>query len=180
MSDALDDAAGDETPRDRSELSALRIVEANLDRPAHQAAVLELTRSYAREPIGNDGDLPAEVQRVLVERLRAHPTTIIMLAFDDERPIGIATCFLGFSTFAGRRLMNIHDVHVIRPAQRRGVGWRLLEAVEAKARELECCKLTLEVYEDNAAARALYRKFGFVSDPGREHERMNLFQQKPL
>jgi hypothetical protein len=74
----------------------VRIIEANLDDLGHQAAVLELTRSYAREPIGNDGDLPIEVQRVLVERLRAHPTTIIMLAFDDERPIGIATCFLGF------------------------------------------------------------------------------------
>jgi ribosomal protein S18 acetylase RimI-like enzyme len=36
------------------------------------------------------------------------------------------------------------------------------------------------VYEDNTAARELYRKFGFVSDLGREPERMNLFQQKPL
>jgi GNAT superfamily N-acetyltransferase len=161
-------------------MCAVRIIQADLDNPVHQAAVLELTRSYAREPIGNDGDLPDEVQRVLVERLRAHPTTIIMLAFDNERPIGIATCFLGFSTFAGRPLMNIHDVHVIRPAQRRGVARRLLGAVEAKARQLDCCKLTLEVYEDNTAARALYRKIGFVSDPGRKTERMNLFQQKPL
>ncbi len=180
MSDDVDDGAGDKAPRDRSELSALRIVEADLENPAHQAAVLELTRSYAREPIGNDGDLPAEVQQVLVERLRAHPTTIIMLAFDDERPIGIATSFLGFSTFAGRPLMNIHDVHVIRPAQRRGVARRLLEAVETKAREFDCCKLTLEVYEDNVAARALYRKTGFVSDPGRAPQRKNLFQQKAL
>jgi ribosomal protein S18 acetylase RimI-like enzyme len=88
--------------------------------------------------------------------------------------------FSAFSTFAGRPLLNIHDIHVIRPAQRRGVGRRLLEAVEAKARQLDCCKLTLEVYEDNTAARELYRKFGFVSDLGREPERMNLFQQKPL
>jgi GNAT superfamily N-acetyltransferase len=161
-------------------MCAVRIIQADLDNPVHQAAVLELTRSYAREPIGNDGDLPDGVRRVLVERLRAHPTTIIMLAFDDERPIGIATCFLGFSTFAGRPLLNIHDVHVIRPAQRRGVARRLLDAVEAKARQLGCCKLTLEVYEDNTAARALYRSYGFISDPCRQPERMNLFQQKPL
>jgi ribosomal protein S18 acetylase RimI-like enzyme len=76
--------------------------------------------------------------------------------------------------------VNIHDVHVIGTAQRRGVARRLLEAVEAKARQLDCCKLTLEVYEDNTAARELYRSYGFVSDPGREPERMNLFQQKPL
>jgi ribosomal protein S18 acetylase RimI-like enzyme len=180
MNGAIDDPPGEAAHDDRTAPRGLCIVEADLNNPAHQAAVLELTRSYAREPIGNNGDLSDDVQRVLVERLRAHPTTIIKLAFDDQRPIGIATCFLGFSTFAGRPLLNIHDLHVIRPAQRRGVACRLLEAVEARARQLNCCKLTLEVYEENAAARALYRKFGFVSDPGRQTERMNFFQQKPL
>ena len=31
----------------------------------------------------------------------------------------------------------------------KGVGRRLLEAVEGKARELRCCKLTLEVMDNN-------------------------------
>ncbi len=37
----------------------------------------------------------------------------------------------------------------------------LLERIEAKARELNCCRITLEVREDNAVARGLYRKVGF-------------------
>ena len=37
----------------------------------------------------------------------------------------------------------------------------LLERIEAKARELNCCRITLEVREDNRVARGLYRKVGF-------------------
>jgi len=39
----------------------------------------------------------------------------------------------------------------------------LLDAVEKEARGLGCCKLTLEVQENNHAALALYKSFGFVS-----------------
>ena len=56
----------------------------------------------------------------------------------------------------------------------------LLERIEAKARELKCCRLTLEVREDNLVARGLYRKAGFeevVAGP----ERAPLeFWHKPL
>jgi ribosomal protein S18 acetylase RimI-like enzyme len=37
----------------------------------------------------------------------------------------------------------------------------LLQAAEAHALRAGCCKLTLEVQEDNTRARALYRSFGF-------------------
>ena len=37
----------------------------------------------------------------------------------------------------------------------------LLERIEAKAHELNCCRITLEVREDNRVARGLYRKVGF-------------------
>ncbi|MGH7947959.1 MAG: GNAT family N-acetyltransferase, partial [Candidatus Binataceae bacterium] len=55
-----------------------------------------------------------------------------------------------------------------------------LAAVEAKARKLGCCKLTLEVRRDNTCARGLYRKVGFdqvtVEGRGVPVE----FWQKPL
>jgi ribosomal protein S18 acetylase RimI-like enzyme len=37
----------------------------------------------------------------------------------------------------------------------------LLDRIEAKARDLNCCRITLEVREDNRVARGLYRKVGF-------------------
>jgi len=42
-----------------------------------------------------------------------------------------------------------------------GIGRMLLERIEAKARELNCCRITLEVRQDNRVARGLYRKVGF-------------------
>jgi hypothetical protein len=42
-----------------------RIVQADLGDAQHQAAVLDLTRDYARDPMGNGRDLPEDVQNVL-------------------------------------------------------------------------------------------------------------------
>lgn len=139
----------------------LIIVEADLADPRHQEAVLAMVNAYARDPMGNGQDLPESVRQALIPGLRRHPTSLIFLAFDGQEPVGIAVCFLGFSTFAARPLINIHDLAVIPAYRGRGVGRRLLQRVEAKGRELGCCKLTLEVREDNHTAQQLYRRVGF-------------------
>ena len=161
-------------------METLQIVQADLDDAQHQAAVLDLTRSYARDPMGNNRDLADDIQQFLIQRLRAHPTTLIFIAFDRDQAIGIATCFIGFSTFAAQPLINIHDVHVIKAYQGRGVGRGLLEAVERKARTLNCCKLTLEVRADNAPALALYQRCGFVGGQYGAAPGSVLFCQKRL
>ena len=161
-------------------MNALRIVQADLDQPQHQAAVLEMTRAYACDPMGNGCDLPEHIQKTLIQGLRAHPTTLILLALDEHRPVGIATCFIGFSTFAARPLINIHDLYVLPEYRTRGVGRRLLEATETQARELECCKLTLEVQENNHAALALYQSFGFVAGQYEAEAGGVLFRQKRM
>jgi ribosomal protein S18 acetylase RimI-like enzyme len=131
--------------------------------------------------MGNGRDLPDSVQSVLIDRLRAHPTTLIFLALsDDSNPVGILTCFMGFSTFAGRPLLNIHDLHVVQAYRRRGIARSLLEAVEKRARELGCSKLTLEVQENNRTALALYGAFGFVNGQYEPQAGAVLFREKKL
>src|SRR5207247_6977182 len=83
----------------------------------------------------------------LIDGLRRHPTTLIFLAYLQGQAAGIATCFLGFSTFFARPLLNIHDFAILPQHRGRGLARHLLRAVEAKALELGCCKLTLEVQE---------------------------------
>ncbi|MBI3329001.1 MAG: GNAT family N-acetyltransferase [Nitrospinae bacterium] len=142
-------------------MQSVVIIEANLEDPKHQEAIIEMVNAYARDPMGNGRDLPDHVRNALIPGLRHHPTSMIFLAFQGEEPVGIAVCFLGFSTFAARPLINVHDLAVIPEYRRQGVGRRLLERVEAKGRELGCCKLTLEVREDNHSAQRLYREVGF-------------------
>lgn len=158
----------------------LQIVEADLARPEHQAAVLELISAYAEDPMGDGRPLSAEARRGLIPGLREHPTTLILLAFCGAEPVGIAVCFRGFSTFAARPLLNIHDFAVLPSARGRGIGRRLLAAVEQRARELGCCKLTLEVQEGNARARAIYAASGFAPSTYVECNGGALFLSKPL
>lgn len=140
----------------------IKIIDADLSLPEHQQAVRDLTAAYALDPMGNDGPLQADSLERLIPALRAHPTTHILLAYLDGRPVGIATCFLGFSTFAAQPLLNLHDLAVVPEYRRRGVSRDLLSAVQEKARALGCCRVTLEVLEGNARARGIYEQAGFA------------------
>ncbi|MBK7975719.1 MAG: GNAT family N-acetyltransferase [Deltaproteobacteria bacterium] len=69
---------------------------------------------------------------------------------------------LGFSTFAARPLINVHDLAVLPEYRGHGIGRALLRAVERAARERGCVKLTLEVQENNQRARSVYAAAGFA------------------
>jgi ribosomal protein S18 acetylase RimI-like enzyme len=161
-------------------VSNLIVREANLDDPAHQRAVVDLVNAYALDPMGAGAYLPDHVQRDLVSGLRAHPTTRVFVAFDAASPVGIAVCFQGFSTFHARPLINIHDLAVLPGYRGQGVGRRLLEAVEVAARATNCCKITLEVRDDNTRARRLYVSHGFIGGADVDPDERLWFMQKSL
>jgi len=138
----------------------VRIVPADLTCADHADGITTILDSYADTP------LSSTVRQELTAGLRRHPTTHILLAIDDDTtPIGTAICFLGFSTFLARPLLNLHDLAVLPGHQGRGIGRMLLASVEELARDLKCCKVTLEVRESNPRAKALYYRSGF-EDPG--------------
>ena len=139
----------------------VQIIDADLTNPAHRAGIVDVLNAYACDPAGGAEPLSAEVRQQLVRGLEAHPTSVVLLAIADQRPIGIAVCFLGFSTFRARPLLNIHDLAVLRQWRGRGVGRALLGGAQERARRRGCCRLTLEVQDDNRPALALYRQFGF-------------------
>lgn len=157
-----------------------RVVQADLADTAHQEIVLKLVRAFAQASMGNGGDLSVESQQRLVEGLRQHPTAIIFLAFHGERPAGILIGFVGFSTFMALPLINIHDFYVEQQYRRQGIGRLLLEVVEKKARDMGCCKLTLEVEQNNKAALSLYHGVGFEEAQYDRGAGVVLFRQKKL
>lgn len=143
-------------------MPAPQIVEADLTRPDHQAALISLTAAYASDPMGRGGPLPDDVLTRLVPGLAALPTSRVLLAYQDGQAVGLATCFVGFSTFQGRPLLNVHDLFVMSPFRSRGIGRLLLDAAVAKAAELGCGRVTLEVSEKNERARSVYEGLGFA------------------
>ena len=161
-------------------MQPVEITEADLNRTEHQNAVVELIDAYAMDSMGDGKPLSAEVRRDLIPGLKQHPTTIILLAYHGDKAVGIAVCFLGFSTFVARPLINIHDLAVLPAHRGQGIGQRLLEAVERKARNLGCCKLTLEAQENNHRARQVYEAAGFAQAVYEKAAGGSLFLSKPL
>lgn len=159
---------------------ALEIREANWDDARDRLAALLVLDTYASGESGGGAPLSAEVKRRLIPALREHGQALVLLAFEDGQPAGIATCFFGFSTFYARPLLNVHDLAVMPAFQRRGIGRALLEAAEAGASARGCCKLTLEVREDNRVARELYHQHGFRDLDLSGATYPTLFLAKPL
>ena len=149
----------------------LTVRRADLDSEADAVAIVAMLDAYARDPFGDGKPLAEDVRERLVPALREHPTTLVFLAFDEEgAPLGITTTFVGFSTFAARPLLNVHDIAVLPAARGKGVGRALLAAVEEHARAAGCCRLTLEVLEGNPRARGLYEAVGFAQAAGSDKD----------
>ena len=144
-------------------MEPVSIIDVNLDLEEHERAVRELIDSYASDPMGLGAALPDDVGPNMVTGLRACPTSVLFLAYSDGEPIGLAVCFVAFSTFAAKPLLNVHDLIVLPQFRRRGVASQILAHAERHARQQGCCKITLEVRRDNLTAQALYRKSGFGS-----------------
>lgn len=140
----------------------IEIIEADWSLPAHGEAAVFLLDQYARDPMGGNSGLSAFAKSNLVQELSRRPWSRTFLAFVEGEPAGLAICIEGFSTFACKPLLNIHDLAVAPPFRRRGVGKQLLLRIEAIAREMGCCKVTLEVLEGNTRAQALYAQCGYA------------------
>jgi ribosomal protein S18 acetylase RimI-like enzyme len=159
---------------------SIEIREANFERAAEAAGFLAVLESYARGATGGGTPLDQDVKRRLVPALREQPGALVLLAFSDGEVVGIASCFFGFSTFAARPLLNVHDLAVLPEFQGRGIGGALLAAAEERAVARGCCKVTLEVLETNAGARRLYQQRGFRDFELAGVAQRTLFLVKPL
>jgi ribosomal protein S18 acetylase RimI-like enzyme len=159
--------------------TTLQIVEADLGNDNHAATIVELLDTYARDRFGGSKPLSESTRERLIPAMRQHPTSLVLLTFDNQTAVGMATCFIGFSTFQAQPLLNIHDLVVVPSHRGRGIGRALLGAAEQAAIKRGCCKLTLEVVDDNLLARGLYESYGFVNYELGE-SKVTRFLQKPI
>ena len=149
--------------------SLWRICRADYANPAHAAALVSLLDVYAQDPMGGGASLCTFAKTHLIAALAARPQAFSVLAFctlegrDGERPVGLINCFEGFSTFACRPLVNVHDVAVLPDYRGQRVAEKMLTLVEVMARERGACKLTLEVLQGNSGAIKLYSRVGFAN-----------------
>ncbi len=157
---------------------SLKVILADYDNATHAAAVVTLLNAYAEDPMGGGQPLPTFSKDNLTAALKEFPGAFSVLAYDGNIPVGLANCFQGFSTFACRPLINIHDLMVLPQARRKGASQSLLAFVEQEALQRRCCKVTLEVLDGNDSARSAYEKYGFKDYAlGDEHGSARMMQK---
>ena len=158
----------------------VKVVPVDLKDPAQAACWLNLLDHYAQDPMGGGEGLSDYAKLNLVATVREVPGFHGALAWLDGRAVGLIDCFAGFSTFAALPLLNVHDIVVRQGLRGQGIGQALLGWAAERARQLGCCKMTLEVLSNNTRAMASYQQAGYapyVLDPAAGHA---LLMQKIL
>lgn len=158
----------------------IEIVKADYLNSRHAEALVSLLDGYARDAMGGGQGLTDEVKANLVSQLAQRAFAFSVLAFADGEPAGLVNCFEGFSTFAAKPLVNVHDVAVAPQFRRRGIAQMMMGYVEEIARERGCCKLTLEVLSGNVGAQEMYVKLGYGGYQLNQETGGALFWQKKL
>lgn len=142
---------------------AVSVVQANFADAVHARALIEMLDAYARDPAGGGHALSDHARGHLVAELAARPAAFTVLAFDGAQVVGLVNCIEGFSTFACKPLVNVHDLAVAASHRGRRIGEQMLALVEQIARQRGACKITLEVLSGNESANRLYDRFGFIA-----------------
>ena len=147
----------------------------------HEAQhLLMLLGNYALDKQGRGEPLSQYVQENLIGELQKSPIAVCFIAYKNSKPIGLANCFYAFSTFSAKPLLNVHDLIVVDGNRGEGIGTKILNAVENEAKSKGCCKVTLEVLQNNERAKRVYQSFGFAGYNLGEEENNALFWQKKI
>ncbi len=162
-------ALGESISTECENLSAAAMESANnicfefcdFENPDHLKALATLINHYMADPMGDCEPLNKLQQLRLVDGLAQHPTAEVLFAIVENSVVGLATCFVNFSTFQVKPYLYIHDIVVLQTYRGQGIGKALMQKLIAIAEERKYCKITLEVRNDNIVAQDLYKSLGF-------------------
>ena len=161
-------------------MNELQITHVDYRNPQQGEDLVSLLNAYALDPLGGNAPLRDEVKEALPSKLAEVEGANSFIAYINDQPVGLLNAFMGFSTFNAAPLINIHDVYVAPEARGKGVVDALFAAIETVANELNCCKITLEVLEENGVAQSAYNRLGYKGYDLGEVGGEALFWQKKL
>jgi [ribosomal protein S18]-alanine N-acetyltransferase len=97
------------------------------------------------------------------EALLADPRSLMLVAVDGERPVGLVVAHELPRRHGDRSKLFVYEVDVAESHRRRGIGKALLARLAELARERGIRIGFVLTDEDNAPANALYRSAGGMS-----------------
>ncbi len=89
------------------------------------------------------------------------PTANMFVAEAEGRLIGFSTCSTRFLVRYPKQIMQLDELFVVKEFRKHGVGKRLVETIEEKARDLDCFKIYIESGIKHADAHKFYEALGY-------------------
>src|SRR5436853_5875973 len=121
--------------------------------------ILELIRAlatYERAP----NEVTSTEDQLIDVLFGKKPAAEVLLAFEDDTPIGFAVFFHNFSTWLGRPGLYLEDLFVKPEHRGKGYGRALLIHLAKIARDRNCGRFEWAVLDWNEPAIQFYRKLG--------------------
>src|SRR5438128_10805817 len=143
-------------PAEKSDLPRFAIRRATL---ADVGTILNLIRDLATYERAPDEVTATEEQLVDV-LFGKKPAAEVLLAFEDEEPVGFAVYFYNFSTWLGRAGLYLEDLFVKSEERGKGYGRALLVELAKIARHRGCGRMEWAVLNWNELAIKFYRALG--------------------
>lgn len=109
----------------------------------------------------SDNAFLAGVERLLDDR---DSEFLLGAPHEDAPPGGVVQLRYRWGIWRAGFDCLLEDLFVADDARGQGLGRALVEGAIVRARERGCRRMELDTNEDNAPARALYERFGFVND----------------
>lgn len=122
--------------------------------------LLEMMREYYAYD-GHAFDAP-KARIALLAFLREPSFGLAWLICEDSTPVGYIVLTLGYSLEFLDRDAFIDELYLRESHRGRGWGSRALSFIETEARRLSVRSIHLEVVRQNAAAKEVYRKSGYL------------------
>jgi len=142
-------------------MEKIEIVIGDINNEKDSKSMLAMLDLYMQDEMGGGSHLQSDIAIKNIEMLKEQSNYVFFLAKYNGEVAGVANCFVNFSTFKAKQLLNIHDFAVSPHFRRKGIGRAMMDKVFEYARENDFCKVTLEVRNDNHGAQKLYREAGF-------------------
>lgn len=95
------------------------------------------------------------------KQVLAEPTSKVHVAVGDSKLIGFILFSTRFVVRFPKKIMQVDELFVTEEFRKHGVGQRLIEVAEEKARDLDCFHIYIESSMDRAGAHKFYEKLGY-------------------
>jgi GNAT superfamily N-acetyltransferase len=121
--------------------------------------IMQLIRDLATYERAPD-DVTATEERLVDVLFGERPVAEVLLAFEEESPVGFAVYFYNFSTWLGRPGLYLEDLFVKPEKRGKGYGRALLVELAKIARDRGCGRMEWAVLDWNEPAIKFYRALG--------------------